>query len=37
MSRSEEEAQEDEDLAAHRAQVREIIEEHRSVFDALDD
>lgn len=37
MSRSEEEAQEDEDLAAHRARVREIIEEHRPVLDALED
>lgn len=25
------------ELAAHRARVREIIEEHRAIFDALDD
>jgi len=37
MSRSEEDAPEDDDLAAHRARIREIIEEHRPVFDALDE
>ena len=36
MSR-ETDAEPDRELAAHRARVREIIAEHRAIFDALDD